>query len=72
MMAAVSALASVLTFQPRCPRCGCLRNDHVQGRCRRDVVIGRDVEREARMARLATLQRRIVKVRPFGLNVERM
>jgi hypothetical protein len=71
MMAAVVTLGSVLTFEARCPRCRRPRREHAAaGACLRDVVIGRDVEREARMARLAALQRRGLKVKPFGIGGE--
>lgn len=55
---------------------GCERptaEHEVNGRwvgCSRDVVIGQDQERLARRLRLAALQPRVVKVRPFGIDVE--
>lgn len=67
MMSVLARIASVLRFSPTCPHCGGPRRAHVAGRCHRDIVIGRDVERAARMERLAQLQRRVAKVRPWGI-----
>lgn len=38
--------------------------------CRTDVVIGRDQETVARRLRLARLQSRVRRVRPFGIGVD--
>lgn len=59
-----------------CSACGRPTTTHVlRGRwvgCSRDVVIGRDQVTLARRLRLARLQSRVVRVRPFGIDVAGM
>lgn len=59
-----------------CRACGRPTPTHVlRGRwigCQRDVVIGRDQVTRARRLRLARLQRRMLRVQPFGIGVDGM
>ena len=57
-----------------CMECGRPSVTHrVNGRwvaCQRDVTIGRDQATASRRARLAQIQRRTLKVHPFGIDAE--
>lgn len=59
-----------------CSACGRPTAAHFVGDraigCRADVVIGRDQMTLARRLRLARLQSRVVRVRPFGIDVDGM
>lgn len=59
-----------------CAACGRPTEGHfVGGRaigCRSDVAIGRDQMTLARRLRLARLQSRVTRVRPFGIDVDGM
>jgi len=59
--------------QSSCPLClRTLASHEVQGRgfrCTRDVVVGRDQQTDLRRARLADVQARVLKVRPWAIDV---
>lgn len=63
-------------MDPCCPLCQRAIVEHrliARGyQCVQDVVVNRDQETSARRARLAHLQTRVLKLHPFGLDLEGM
>lgn len=75
-MAAVFLFPAPTAADRCCPLCrravGAHRLTPRGFRCVQDVVVGQDQQLAERRARLAHLQTRVLKVRPFGIDVEEM
>lgn len=75
-MGALFVFPAPTTVDVCCPQCERPIAQHrltARGyQCVQDIVVNRDQATEARRARLARLQSRVSRVRPFGIDVEGM